>query len=186
MLRSACRFTVLALLLLTGSVSALDASTGRVIWKSYTITQEPRPRGRNTDGVQLWGPAGAGIGSVRRISAWDEISQIKDMSVSGGDQQFTDITAITDVVVRQAPTVRNAVTLNMTVMDDPTLAWYATVNAASETASLAAARLRFPNGSRLLANGYWSLQKTPNVAKNEAITTRVDVSYVAEATRYAT
>jgi polyvinyl alcohol dehydrogenase (cytochrome) len=43
-----------------GSLSALDASTGQVVWKSYTI-DEPRPRGKNKDGVQQWGPAGAGI-----------------------------------------------------------------------------------------------------------------------------
>ena len=44
-----------------GSVTALDANTGAVIWKSYTITEEPKPRGVNADGVQLFGPAGAGI-----------------------------------------------------------------------------------------------------------------------------
>jgi polyvinyl alcohol dehydrogenase (cytochrome) len=44
-----------------GSVSALDANTGAVIWKSYTIPDEPKPRGKNKDGVPLWGPAGAGV-----------------------------------------------------------------------------------------------------------------------------
>jgi len=44
-----------------GSVSALDANTGAVIWKSYTIPDAPKPRGKNKDGVQLWGPAGAGV-----------------------------------------------------------------------------------------------------------------------------
>jgi polyvinyl alcohol dehydrogenase (cytochrome) len=44
-----------------GSVTALDASTGAVIWKSYTITEEPKPRGKNANGVQTWGPAGAGV-----------------------------------------------------------------------------------------------------------------------------
>ena len=43
-----------------GSVSSLDAGTGRVIWKTYMVP-EPRPRGTSKDGVQLWGPAGAGI-----------------------------------------------------------------------------------------------------------------------------
>jgi polyvinyl alcohol dehydrogenase (cytochrome) len=43
-----------------GSLSALDANTGAVIWKSYTV-DEPKPRGKNKDGVQLWGPAGVGI-----------------------------------------------------------------------------------------------------------------------------
>ena len=44
-----------------GSVSALDANTGAVIWKSYTIADAPKPRGKNKEGVQLWGPAGAGV-----------------------------------------------------------------------------------------------------------------------------
>jgi polyvinyl alcohol dehydrogenase (cytochrome) len=45
-----------------GSVSALDANTGAVIWKRYTI-DEPKPRAKNKDGVQQWGPAGGGIWS---------------------------------------------------------------------------------------------------------------------------
>jgi len=44
-----------------GSVTALDASTGAVIWKSYTITEAPKPRAKNANGVQTWGPAGAGV-----------------------------------------------------------------------------------------------------------------------------
>ena len=43
-----------------GSVSALDANTGAVLWKRYTI-DEPKPRGKNKDGVPQWGPAGGGI-----------------------------------------------------------------------------------------------------------------------------
>ena len=44
-----------------GSVTALDANTGSVIWKSFVIPDEPKPRGTSLDGVPLWGPAGAGI-----------------------------------------------------------------------------------------------------------------------------
>ena len=46
-----------------GSVSSLDAATGKVIWKSYTIASEPQPVRKNAQGVQLWGPSGAGIWS---------------------------------------------------------------------------------------------------------------------------
>ena len=52
-----------------GSVSALDAATGAVIWKSYSIPDEPKPRGSNKDGVQLFGPAGAGIWGAPTIDA---------------------------------------------------------------------------------------------------------------------
>jgi len=46
-----------------GSVSALDASTGKVLWKGYTITEEPKPVRKNKQGVQLWGPSGAAVWS---------------------------------------------------------------------------------------------------------------------------
>jgi polyvinyl alcohol dehydrogenase (cytochrome) len=51
-----------------GSLSAFDANTGAVIWKTYTM-EEPKPRGKSKDGVQLWGPAGAGIWSAPTIDA---------------------------------------------------------------------------------------------------------------------
>jgi polyvinyl alcohol dehydrogenase (cytochrome) len=51
-----------------GSISALNANSGDVIWKTYTI-EEPKPRGKNKDGLQQWGPAGAGIWSSPTIDA---------------------------------------------------------------------------------------------------------------------
>jgi polyvinyl alcohol dehydrogenase (cytochrome) len=50
-----------------GSVSALDAATGKVIWKGYTIDESPHPVRRNKQGVQLWGPSGAGVWSSPTI-----------------------------------------------------------------------------------------------------------------------
>jgi polyvinyl alcohol dehydrogenase (cytochrome) len=52
-----------------GSVSALDANTGVVIWKAYTIPEAPKPRGKSTAGAQLWGPSGAGVWSAPTIDA---------------------------------------------------------------------------------------------------------------------
>ena len=51
-----------------GSLTALDASTGEVVWKTYTV-DEPRPRGKSSSGKQLWGPAGAPIWSAPTIDA---------------------------------------------------------------------------------------------------------------------
>jgi polyvinyl alcohol dehydrogenase (cytochrome) len=52
-----------------GSVSALNANTGAVIWKSYTIAEEPKVRGKNSRGITAWGPAGGGIWSAPTIDA---------------------------------------------------------------------------------------------------------------------
>jgi polyvinyl alcohol dehydrogenase (cytochrome) len=44
-----------------GSVSALNANTGAVIWKAYTIAEEPKVRGKNPRGITAWGPSGGGV-----------------------------------------------------------------------------------------------------------------------------
>jgi polyvinyl alcohol dehydrogenase (cytochrome) len=44
-----------------GSVLALDANTGKQIWKTYTIDEEPKPTRKNSVGTQLWGPSGGAV-----------------------------------------------------------------------------------------------------------------------------
>jgi polyvinyl alcohol dehydrogenase (cytochrome) len=46
-----------------GSLQALDAATGKPIWKTYTI-DPPRRTKKNKSGAQLWGPSGAPIWST--------------------------------------------------------------------------------------------------------------------------
>jgi polyvinyl alcohol dehydrogenase (cytochrome) len=50
-----------------GSLVALDASTGKQIWKTYTIPEEPAPTKKNKIGTQLWGPSGAPVWSSPAI-----------------------------------------------------------------------------------------------------------------------
>jgi len=44
-----------------GSVVALDASTGRQVWKTYTIADDPKPTRRTSAGTQISGPSGGGV-----------------------------------------------------------------------------------------------------------------------------
>lgn len=44
-----------------GSVSSLIADTGRVVWKSYVIPEEPVEQYKNAAGVPQYGPSGAGV-----------------------------------------------------------------------------------------------------------------------------
>src|SRR5580658_3606015 len=47
-----------------GSLVALDASTGRQIWKTYSIDELAKPTKKNKIGTQLWAPSGAPIWST--------------------------------------------------------------------------------------------------------------------------
>jgi polyvinyl alcohol dehydrogenase (cytochrome) len=46
-----------------GSLVALEASTGKTLWKSYMISDEAKAGEKNAVGVQMMGPSGAGIWS---------------------------------------------------------------------------------------------------------------------------
>lgn len=130
-------------------------------------------------------PSGAGIGSVRKITEWSQITQIKALSASGGEMSFADVTSIADVVTRQIPTVRGAISMSVDIFDDPTLAWYADVLEADESRTPYGLMMAFPNGSKLVANAYWSLMRVPTMSQNEALMTQISLSYAAEPVRYA-
>lgn len=49
-----------------GSLTSLDATTGDVVWKTYTV-DAPKRRGTSTTGKPLWGPAGSPIWSAPTI-----------------------------------------------------------------------------------------------------------------------
>jgi polyvinyl alcohol dehydrogenase (cytochrome) len=50
-----------------GSVTALDAATGKIVWQTYTIPEVPFPTTKNKIGTQLWGPSGAPVWSSPAI-----------------------------------------------------------------------------------------------------------------------
>jgi polyvinyl alcohol dehydrogenase (cytochrome) len=52
-----------------GSVLALDAASGKQIWKTYTIPEEPQQTTRSSRGVQLFGPSGAGVWGAPALDA---------------------------------------------------------------------------------------------------------------------
>lgn len=44
-----------------GSIVAIDANTGKQLWKTYTIPEAPTMAGKNAAGTPLWKPAGAAV-----------------------------------------------------------------------------------------------------------------------------
>jgi polyvinyl alcohol dehydrogenase (cytochrome) len=46
-----------------GSIVALEAATGRQLWKTFTIAEPARRTAKSPAGTQLWGPSGAAVWS---------------------------------------------------------------------------------------------------------------------------
>jgi hypothetical protein len=158
---------------------------GRIVRVKTVATNDVTLEGFDSSSTSKY-PAATGTGSIRRITAWDQLSQIKSISSSGGDQQFTDGTSLDDDVQIQIPTIKSARSMSLETFDDPTLAWYATVSAADESVTPVGLLVQPPNGSKLVANAYWSLMREPSMATNEIMTTSISLQFAAPSMRYST
>jgi polyvinyl alcohol dehydrogenase (cytochrome) len=50
-----------------GGVVALDAANGKIVWRGYSIAEEPKPTRMNSAGTQMFGPSGGGVWSAPTI-----------------------------------------------------------------------------------------------------------------------
>lgn len=156
----------------------------RIVRAKTVASNDVTLEGMDTSSTAKY-PSGSGIGSVRRITAWAQISQVKDVQSSGGEQQFADATSIEDDVEVKMPTIKSARTMTLEVWDDPTLAYYTIVSAADESATPTGLKIELSNGSKIVANAYWGLMREPAVRKNEVLASSISLSYAAQSMRYA-
>jgi polyvinyl alcohol dehydrogenase (cytochrome) len=81
-----------------GSVAALDLASGRLVWKSYTVLEEPQPTRKNNAGTQQFGPAGAAIASSPTIDTKRNVLYVATGgSATGLQQALTDAVAAFDL-----------------------------------------------------------------------------------------
>ncbi|HET9192692.1 MAG TPA: PQQ-binding-like beta-propeller repeat protein [Vicinamibacterales bacterium] len=76
-----------------GSIVALDAATGKQIWKTFMI-DEPKPTRKNAAGAQLWGPSGVPVWATPAIDA-----QRGALYVTTGNNYSDPTTTLSDAFV---------------------------------------------------------------------------------------
>ena len=77
-----------------GSVVALDAATGKIVWKTYMIAEAAHPTRKNKAGTQLWGPSGAAVWSAPTIDL-----KRHAVYISTGDSYSDPAAATTDAIL---------------------------------------------------------------------------------------
>ena len=81
-----------------GNLSALDAATGKVIWKTYTIADTPKVIATNTLGTKIFGPSGGGIWTTPTIDAKRGLIYVgTGNTFTGQDQPLTDSVLAIDI-----------------------------------------------------------------------------------------
>ncbi|MDH1234486.1 phage tail protein [Stutzerimonas stutzeri] len=140
--------------------------------------------GINTTSTNLY-PVGGGAGSVRKVSTWQQITQVLEFTTSGGEQQFVTYSFLEEDVEHQIPTVKSASSFAMTIGDDAELPWYSILSDANDDRIPRAVSVVLPSGSAIYYNGYVTLNKTPTLTKNELMGLQSTVSLTSEPMRYA-
>ena len=130
-------------------------------------------------------PSGTGGGSAREITQWTQISQIMELSTSGGEMQFTTYSFLEQDFESQLPTQSSAMTITMGIADDPALAGYQALKSLADTRELVALKATMPNGSVILYNGYVSFNETPTMTKNSVMVVNATFSLQGRPVRYA-
>jgi polyvinyl alcohol dehydrogenase (cytochrome) len=77
-----------------GSVAALNISSGKQIWKAYTLSEEPKPTRKSAQGVQYFGPSGAAVWSSPTADLKRHV-----LYVATGNNYSGPPTAMSDAVV---------------------------------------------------------------------------------------
>lgn len=157
--------------------------TDKVVRASVVATNDVSLEGIDTSLTSIY-PAGTGIGSIREITGWTQLSQILSSSSSGGEQQFLEYQLLEADAQKKIPTFKSAAGISFSVADDPTLAGYILASAANDDRLPRAVRITLPSGAKILYNAYISLNKTPSLAVNEIMAVEVTLSLKAEPVRY--
>lgn len=164
--------------------SGWEFLTGRIARAKTVATNDVTLEGIVTTSTTLF-PAGTGIGSVREVLTWAQIPQILESNSDGGEQQYAEGQYLSAKRQFRKPTVKSAQGLTFRIADDPTLAIYATLQAADQDGLPRAVRVVLPNGGIIYYNTTVSFNSNPTLNVNQIMTVGVSLSFEADLTRYA-
>lgn len=165
--------------------SGWPALDGRTVRVKTVSTNDVTLEGINTTDVTRF-PAGGGLGTSQRVTAWTNIGQITGLNTEGGDQNYFDFQYLDQTQSNRIPTNKSPIVLALTLADDITLAQNATIRAAEATGAPRPVRMVYRNGTRTVASGFWSMGNMASLALGQANSRSVSVALSCLPQDYAT
>lgn len=132
-------------------------------------------------------PAGEGVGAYRLASGFVGLSQVRDVDMGGGEQQYYQYQYVEDKSgrQRQAPTFKNAMAMTILLDYDPNLPWYAALQEADRKKETVVLRERLPGGDVIYYYGLLSFNDVPTKKINENMQVAATFSLQSDPIRYA-
>ena len=139
--------------------------------------------GLDTSDTSLF-PAGAGIGSVRKITTWVPIVGVTAADVSGGEGKTVEVQLLDSDTPVMLPDGFSATSVALTIADDKTLPHHAALKAISDGVKLTCLKAVMPGGDVLLYAGYCSFNPSPTLSKGNVMAVKATFSLQNKPVRY--
>ena len=196
--------TISAITNATEAVATLPASHGIVVGDFVEVTsgwsglngRVCRIKAVSTNDVTLEGidtsdtvrfVSGAGVGSLRKVSTFTQLTQTQQIDVSGGDATFVTFSFLEDPdnEQQQIPDAKTPKSYKVTMADDASLPWFPVLQQLDAAKSPYALKLVLPSGSVICANAFVSFNDTPTLTASKVMAVVATFSAAARQVRYA-
>lgn len=115
-------------------------------------------------------------GTAAKITFGTTLATMLDVSASGGDFDFIDVTTIHDPVKKQIPGAANAATFSGNLIWDTADAGFVALKAASDLKAQRALLFSFSNGQKFAFTGYIGASGTPTGSAQDKVTTPLAIT----------
>ena len=125
-------------------------------------------------------------GSFSILTFGTTLTVASNVSVSGGDFQFIDVTTIHDTIQKQIPGNASPTTFSLDCQWQPDDAGLIALKAASDAKAQKAIRITFANGYKYMCTGFVGATLSPTGSAQQVVTTPVVITAFGRPTTYAT
>ena len=129
-------------------------------------------------------PVGSSGGTAKSVETFVQIPQITAVEFAGGEQSFLDVQFLSSSTQVQLPTTKSAITMTLTVADDPAQAFVPVVQGYDQDLSINTIRLNLVNGDSILYPSIVTFSPTPSVTINELLVNTMTMAVQGQPTRY--
>ena len=160
-----------------------SAANGRVFRLKLASATSFTIEGLDTTDTSLF-PAGAGMGTVRKITTWVPVVGVSSAEVAGGDGKTVEVPLLDSNMPVMLPDGFTATSVTMTIADDKSLPHHAALKTVSDGVKLTCLRGMLPGGGILLYAGYCSFNESPSLAKGSVMAVKAIFSLQNKVVRY--
>jgi hypothetical protein len=123
-------------------------------------------------------------GNMRVVTLGASMTNVQDVSASGGEPEFADITTVHDQIRRRVPTVVSPFSIQFGCIFEPGDAAMVELGNASRTLTTRVVRITFADGSFMVGNAYVSAAGVPTGSAQDVVKTNVSFEFQGLPTVY--